>query len=105
MVRADFAAFFEVLKKSAALDDTFLGRWEDPLQARNFVTTLQRNGESAALEAAGGEMLAFLCNELRERRAQRDGDGVRRAAGVYGWGILQDTARVDARLSDIYRIP
>lgn len=97
---ADFAAFFEVLKKSAALDDTFLGRWEDPLQARNFVTTLQRNGESAALEAAGGEMLAFLCNELRERRAKADFDESRRHADklqdMHDIPILKENLRPDA---------
>ncbi len=97
---ADFAAFFDALRKSTVLDDTFLGRWEDPLQARNFVTTLQRNGESAALEAAGGEMLAFLCNELRERRAKADFDESRRHADklsdLHDIPILKENLRPDA---------
>lgn len=98
--RADFAAFFDALKASAAIEATFLGRWRDGTQASNFLTTLQRNGESAALEIADGAMLAFLCNELRDRRFQADLDESRRHADklsdLHDVPILKEHLRPDA---------
>lgn len=88
--RADFAAFFDALKASPALEATFLGTWHDGTQASNFLTTLQRSGESAALEVADGAMLAFLCNELRDRRLQAD---------------LAESRRHADKLSDLHDVP
>ena len=98
--RADFAAFFDALKASASVEATFLGRWRDGTQASNFLTTLQRNGEGAALEIADGAMLAFLCNELRDRRFQADLDESRRHADklsdLHDVPILKEHLRPDA---------
>ena len=98
--RADFAAFFDALKESASIEATFLGRWRDGTQASNFLTTLQRNGESAALEIADGALLAFLCNELRDRRFQADLDESRRHADklsdFHDIPILKEHLRPDA---------
>lgn len=88
--RADFTAFFDVVRRTTSIDGTFLNRWRDPQQASNFLTTLQRNGESAALEAASGEMLAFLCNELRDRRLKAD---------------LDESLRHATKLSDLHDVP
>ena len=99
--RADFTAFFDALKASTTIEATFLGTWRDGTQASNFLTTLQRSGESAALEIADGAMLAFLCNELRDRRLQADRAESRRHADklsdLHDVPILKEHLRPDAQ--------
>lgn len=98
--RADFTAFFDAAKRTSSIEGTFLKQWRDVQQASNFLTTLQRNGESAALETASGEMLAFLCNELRDRRVKADlEESIRHAtklSGLHDVPIMKENLRPDA---------